>query len=107
MTDITKFKPNTVYVTYIAATPEKVWQALTDPEFTRQYFGGFAIDVEPRDGRGFFLRDPDGRAHMSGRVVEWEPPRRFSCTWIIEGMPDSANCPSASSPTRSSRPAAP
>jgi hypothetical protein len=23
---------------------------------------------------------------MSGRVVEWRPPRRFSCTWLIEGM---------------------
>jgi len=28
--DTTRFKPKTVYVTYIAATPEKVWQALTD-----------------------------------------------------------------------------
>ena len=34
MIDITKFKPNTVYVTYIAATPERVWQALTDAAFT-------------------------------------------------------------------------
>ena len=54
MTDITKFKPNTVYVIYIASTPEKVWQALTDPAFTRQYFGGFSIDVEPKVGGAFF-----------------------------------------------------
>jgi len=86
MTDITKFKPNTVYVIYIASTPEKVWQALTDPAFTRQYFGGFAIDVEPKAGGAFFLRNPDGSVHMSGRVVEWSPPRRFSCTWTVEGM---------------------
>ena len=32
------FNPKTVYVTYIAATPEKVWEALTSPEFTRKYF---------------------------------------------------------------------
>ena len=31
MIDVSKFKPKTVYVTYIAATPEKVWQALTNP----------------------------------------------------------------------------
>ncbi|MEN3380911.1 MAG: hypothetical protein V7608_955 [Hyphomicrobiales bacterium] len=84
--DIAKFKPNTVYVTYIASTPEKVWQALTDPAFTRQYFGGFAIDVEPSEGGAFFLRYPDGRVHMSGRVIDWSPPRRFSCTWLVEGM---------------------
>lgn len=93
MTDVAKFKPMTVYVTYIASTPEKVWQALTSPEFTRQYFGGFAIDVEPRKGGAFFLRYPDGRVHMSGRVVEWKPPRRFSCTWIVEGMPEFRELP--------------
>jgi uncharacterized protein YndB with AHSA1/START domain len=93
MVDASKFKPNTVYVTYIAATPEKVWQALTSAEFTRQYFAGFAIEVEPRKGGSFFLRYPDGRVHMSGRVVEWNPPRRFSCTWLVEGMPEFRELP--------------
>jgi uncharacterized protein YndB with AHSA1/START domain len=91
--DIAKFKPNTVYVTYIASTPEKVWQALTDPAFTRQYFGGLAVDVEPKEGGAFFLRYPDGRVHMSGRVIDWSPPRRFSCTWAVEGMPEFRELP--------------
>ena len=77
MTESPEFKPKTVYVTYIAATPEKVWQALTDPAFTRQYFAGFNVDVEPRTGGAFFLRYPDGRVHISGKVVEWSPPQRF------------------------------
>ena len=38
MTDATKFKPNTVYVSYIVSTPDKVWQALTDPAVTKAYF---------------------------------------------------------------------
>ena len=87
MTDASKFRPQTVYVIHIASTPEKVWQALTDPTFTRQYFGGFAVDVEPREGGAFYLRYPDGRVHISGRVIEWSPPRRFACTWLVEGMP--------------------
>ena len=93
MTDLARFKPKTVYVTYIAATPERVWQALTDPAFTKQYFGNFAIDVEPRAGGAFFLRYPDGRVHMSGRVLDWSPPRRFSCTWVVEGMPEFRELP--------------
>jgi uncharacterized protein YndB with AHSA1/START domain len=88
MTDLSQFKPSTVYVTYSAATPEKVWQALTDPVFTKQYFGGFAIDVEPRTGGAFRLLHGDGRVHMSGRVLDWSPPRRFSSTWLIENMRD-------------------
>jgi uncharacterized protein YndB with AHSA1/START domain len=93
MIDITTFTPKTVYVIYIASTPEKVWQALTDPAFTRQYFGGFSIEVEPRTGGAFCLRQPDGRVHMSGRVMEWSPPRRFSCIWLIEGMPEFRELP--------------
>jgi uncharacterized protein YndB with AHSA1/START domain len=93
MVDTTKFKPNTVYVTYIAATPEKVWQGLTDPAFTKQYFAGFAVDVEPRTGGAFRMLYPDGRTHISGEVVDWSPPRRFSCTWVVEGMPGFAELP--------------
>jgi uncharacterized protein YndB with AHSA1/START domain len=93
MIDLAAFTPKTVYVTYIAATPEKVWQALTDPAFTRQYFGGFVIDLEPRAGGAFRLRYPDGRIHISGAVVEWTPPRRFICTWLVEGMKDFAELP--------------
>ncbi|MBV9558620.1 MAG: SRPBCC family protein [Pseudolabrys sp.] len=84
--DASKFKPKTVYVTYIAATPEKVWQALTDPVFSKQYFFGFAVDVEPKAGGVFKLLYPDGRVHAIGAVADWSPPRRFSATWLIEGM---------------------
>jgi uncharacterized protein YndB with AHSA1/START domain len=88
-----QFKPKTVYVIYIAATPEQVWQALTEPQFTRQYFAGFSVDVEPKSGGAFRLLYPDGRVHIGGRVVEWSPPRRFSCTWLVEGIADFAELP--------------
>jgi len=93
MTDIREFKPKTIYVTYIASTPDKVWQALTDPAFSRQYFAGFAVDVEPKAGGKFRLLYPDGRVHISGEVVEWSPPRRFVCTWLVEGMEEFAELP--------------
>ena len=81
-----KFVPNTVYVTYIASTPEKVWEALTRAEFTRQYFFGHSIEVEEKVGGNFILRAPDGSVHMSGRVIEYDPPRRLATTWRVEGM---------------------
>jgi uncharacterized protein YndB with AHSA1/START domain len=86
MTGAAKFKPKIVYVTYIAATPEKVWQALTEAAFSTQYFFGFAVDVEPKTGGRFRLLYPDGRVHARGEVLDWSPPRRLSCTWLIEGM---------------------
>lgn len=87
MVDMAKFEPKTVYVTYIAATPQKVWQALVDPEFSRKYFFGFAVEVEPRTGGAFRILYPDGGVHGRGEVLDWSPPRRLSCTWLICGMP--------------------
>jgi uncharacterized protein YndB with AHSA1/START domain len=93
MVDATKFKPKTVYVTYIAAPAEKVWQALTEPAFSEQYFFGFAVDVEPKQGGRFRLLWPDGRVHVSGEVAEWSPPRRLAVTWLVEGMNDFGDLP--------------
>jgi uncharacterized protein YndB with AHSA1/START domain len=91
--DLSQFKPKTVYVTYIASTPEKVWQALTDPTFTRQYFFGFAVDIEPKVGGAFRLLAPDGRVYVRGEIAEWTPPNRFAATWLVEGMKDYGELP--------------
>jgi uncharacterized protein YndB with AHSA1/START domain len=93
MTDTPKFKPRTVYVTYIAATPEQVWQALTDPAFTRQFCFGRSIEIEPTAGGSFILRMPDGRVDVKGRVVAWEPPRRLSVTWTVDWIPEMRDLP--------------
>lgn len=93
MIDKTRFKPKTVYVTYIDAAPEKVWQALTDPAFTRAYFACFAVEVEPKVGGMFRLLAPDGHVHIEGEVVEWWPPNRFACTWKVVGMPEFSKLP--------------
>jgi uncharacterized protein YndB with AHSA1/START domain len=93
MIDTTKFTPKTIYVSYIASTPEKVWQALTDPAFTRAYFSGFSVSADPKAGGVFRLLAPDGSVHIEGTVVDWSPPRRFSCTWTVVGMPGFGGLP--------------
>ena len=88
-----EFKPKTVYVTYIASTPEKVWDALTQSEFTRQYFFGRSIEIEPREGGAFILRMPDGRVDVKGKVVTWDPPHRLAVTWLVDWIEDMRNLP--------------
>jgi uncharacterized protein YndB with AHSA1/START domain len=78
------FAPKTVYVTYIASTPDKVWAALTETGFTRQYFFGRSVEIEPKVGGSFVMRMPDGCIDIKGRVIEWGPPRRFSVTWGVD-----------------------
>jgi uncharacterized protein YndB with AHSA1/START domain len=83
MIEIGSFKPDTVYTIYIAATPEKVWQALTTAEFSRQYFFGFAVEMEARVGGSFIVRAPDGSTHIDGEVLACDPPRKLSVTWNV------------------------
>jgi uncharacterized protein YndB with AHSA1/START domain len=88
-----EFKPKTVYVTYIASTPDKVWDALTQSEFTGQYFFGRSIEIEPRAGGAFILRMPDGRVDVKGKVVTWDPPHRLAVTWLVDWIEEMRNLP--------------
>jgi uncharacterized protein YndB with AHSA1/START domain len=81
--NLDQFKPLTVYTIYIAATPEKVWEALTSAEFSRKYFSGFAVEMEPRLGGKFMVRAPDGAEHICGEVLEHDPPKKLSVTWNV------------------------
>ena len=83
MIDVKKFSPAIVYTIYIASTPEKVWQALTSAEFSRQYFSGLAVELEQRRGGAFAVRQPDASLHISGEVIECDPPHRLSVTWNV------------------------
>ena len=56
-----------VYVTYIRTTPEKLWNALLDPEFTRKYWCESWHDCEWKPGAPWRIMIPDGRVADSGR----------------------------------------
>jgi uncharacterized protein YndB with AHSA1/START domain len=77
------FKPAIVYTIYIASSPEQVWQALTSAEFSRKYFFGNAVEVELRVGGAYVVRAPDGALHISGEVIECDPPRRLTVTFNV------------------------
>lgn len=81
--NVDKFKPAIAYAIYIAATPEKVWQALTTAELSRQYFSGNAVEVDLRVGGAYVVRTPDGAMHISGEVIECDHLRRLTVTFNV------------------------
>ena len=88
-----KFMPKTVYVIYIASTPEKVWAALTSAEFTRQYFFGRTVEIEPKLGGNFLLRMPDGRVDIEGpRDSMGAAAPAVGHLGVSSGSKSSANC---------------
>jgi uncharacterized protein YndB with AHSA1/START domain len=81
--NIDHFKPTLVYTIYIASTPQQVWQALTSAEFSRNYFFGNAVEVDLRVGGAYIVRRPDGALHISGEVIECDPPRKLAVTFNV------------------------
>ncbi len=75
--------PRHVFQTHIRATPEAVWQALTDPDFTRRYFHRTAVDSTWERGAGFRMILPNGADAVEGIVEEVDPPRRLVVTWHV------------------------
>jgi len=81
-------KSTCLYVTYIRTTPEKLWTALTDPEFTRQYWFGMRSESAWTPGSPWRLVGGDGQVMDSGEIVESDPPRRLVIRWRNEWQPE-------------------
>ncbi|HZL58602.1 MAG TPA: SRPBCC family protein [Stellaceae bacterium] len=75
-------------VTYIRTTPEKLWDALTKPEFTRNYWFGCWQDCDWQVGSSWRLMFEDGRVGDTGKVEEIDPPRRLVLSWRNEFRPE-------------------
>jgi uncharacterized protein YndB with AHSA1/START domain len=81
-------KSTFVYVTYIRTTPEKLWSALTDVEFMKQYWFGVHCESQWTAGSSWKLVYPDGRNTDAGEIVEAEPPRRLVIRWQHQDKPE-------------------
>ena len=73
--------PSFVYTSYIQTSPERLWRALTEPEFTQRYWGA-TLESDWQTGspvaftfRGVRIVDPEQV------VLESDPYRRLSYTW--------------------------
>lgn len=77
-----------VYVTYIRTTPEKLWAALTQPEFTKQYWAETWQESDWKVGSDWRLMIPDGRVGDIGRILEIDYPKKLVIEWSIDFQPD-------------------
>ncbi|NRP86074.1 hypothetical protein GFPCMMHI_01977 [Ensifer adhaerens] len=77
-----------VYVTFIRTAPEKLWSALTTPEFIRQYWFDMTHETDWKVGSPWKMLFPDGRIADMGEIAEFEPPRRLAIRWRNEFRPE-------------------
>jgi uncharacterized protein YndB with AHSA1/START domain len=80
-------KPTRVYVTYIATTPEKLWDALTDPDQTEQYWAHHRnISTWEKGAPWEHVRD--GELEVVGVIEEFDPPKRLAHTFANASRAD-------------------
>jgi uncharacterized protein YndB with AHSA1/START domain len=77
-----------VYVTYIRTTPEKLWSALTDGEFMKQYWFGMHCESQWTAGSSWKMVAGDGGVTDAGEIVAAEPPRRLVIRWRHQKFPE-------------------
>ena len=77
-----------VYVTFIRTTPEKLWTALTEPEFTEKYWFGAHQESAWKPGAPWKILFKDGRVADTGEIVEIDRPRRMVIKWRNEFKPE-------------------
>jgi uncharacterized protein YndB with AHSA1/START domain len=77
------------YTLYIRATPEQVWDAITKPEYTTQYFYGSAIESTFETGAPYVSAAGE-MSFAEGEILEAEPGKRLSHTWRTLWVPEAA-----------------
>lgn len=85
-----------VYQVFIKATPERIWEAITSPEFTTRYFHGAYVDSTFEVGAPFRSYSTDrSQLWVDGEVVAAERPRRLQHTWRSLYDPATASEPAS------------
>ena len=80
-----------VYQIFIRATPEQIWEAITNPEFTTRYFHGSYVDSTFESGAPYNGYSTDRSQHwVDGEVLEAAPPWRLQHTWRSLYDPEAA-----------------
>ena len=77
-----------VYVTFIRTTPAKLWEALTDQPFIRQYWFNTTIECGWKKGSPWMMASSDGPLTDTGEILEIDPPRRMVIRWLHEWKPE-------------------
>ena len=66
-----------VFEIYIKTTPERLWEALTDPDQRAKYTFGARVKSDWAQGSTYEATTPDGAVLIAGENLEVDPPRRL------------------------------
>jgi uncharacterized protein YndB with AHSA1/START domain len=81
-----------IYATFIRTTPEKLWEALTNGDFSEKYWMGFRIELELKEGGSVRIippSNPEVYGDHAGKVLVCEPLRKLTYSFVTKDTPGS------------------
>ena len=75
-----------VYVTFIAAAPEKVFQAITSADISARYWGHANVSDWQPGSRWEHVRNQGGTVELVGGVIEHSPPSKLVISWVNQSQ---------------------
>jgi uncharacterized protein YndB with AHSA1/START domain len=78
---MTEFTLNSIAIIFIAASPQRVWDALTDSEASAKYFMDNRVTVGPVGGD--YIVSSNGQTSVSGKVLVRDAPHRLRVAWVL------------------------
>jgi len=87
-------KPTYVHEIVIRAAIDKVWQALTDPDFTQRYYYGSRVEMPNLSaGSPYRYTSAEGSSLIEGEVLDADPPHRLVLSFNARWDPSLADDP--------------
>jgi len=71
-----------IYQIVIASSVEKIWESLTNPDFTQKFWFGRRVLSDWNVSSDVRIITPEGNEEVKGEVIEFQPNTRLSYTWI-------------------------
>jgi uncharacterized protein YndB with AHSA1/START domain len=82
-------KPNVVHVSFVASTPQQVWDLMMDADASPDWYSDNRMEVGAAAGDDFRVLRPDGSIDVDGKILAFEPPARLRVSWIMPDLPQS------------------
>jgi uncharacterized protein YndB with AHSA1/START domain len=80
-------QPSKVYATFVASSPDKAWDLLTDAPRSPDWFFGNRVEVGATVGDSFRVLRPDGSLDVDGKILAKEAWRRLRVSWVMPDLP--------------------
>ena len=83
-----------VYEIFIRATPDRIWQALTDGTLTQKYYFNTRVESDWQPGSSLLYHGPRGTVDLDGKILEIAPGERLVTTFEPKWFPQTDSTPS-------------